>query len=238
MEYFENTRRDSVTPSGNSQISPKMMRFGNRFAEERAELVMHLRQKGISDERLLHAISVVERHRFVSPLFVNRSYEDSALPISNSQTISQPFTVAIMTECLQVKQGEKILEVGTGSGYQAAILFEMGAKVFTIERHMDLFVETQKRFASLGYDIASKCGDGTLGWKEFSPFDKVIVTAGAPDVPDSLLQQLKDGGMMVIPIGSLEVQNLHVIRRVNDTFEAKTVGDFKFVPLIGRKGWK
>jgi len=210
----------------------------NRFAHERHEMVLLLRQRGIKDERLLAAMNKIERHRFVSALFVNRSYEDSALPITQQQTISQPYTVAYMTECLQVKAGEKVLEIGTGSGYQAAILAEMGARVFTIERHMKLLVEARKRFEELGYDIASKCGDGTIGWKEFSPFNKIIVTAGAPEVPEPLLQQLSEGGLMVIPIGNLEIQNLHLIRKVNNHFEVQTVGDFKFVPLIGKKGWK
>lgn len=210
----------------------------NRFANERAEMVHLLRQRGIKDERLLEAMGKVERHLFVSSLFINRSYEDCALPITQQQTISQPYTVAYMTECLHVKAGEKVLEIGTGSGYQAAILAEMGARVFTIERHMELLVEARKRFEKLGYDIASKCGDGTIGWKEFAPFDKIIVTAGAPEVPQPLLQQMANGGLMVIPIGDLEIQNLHIIRRIGDQYETNTVGDFKFVPLIGKKGWK
>lgn len=210
----------------------------SRFADERNEMIQLLRQRGIKDEQLLMAMNKIERHRFVSSLFVNRSYEDCALPLTQQQTISQPYTVAYMTECLQVKAGEKVLEVGTGSGYQAAVLAEMGARVFTIERHIDLLVEARKRFEQLGYEIASKCGDGTIGWKEFSPFNKIIVTAGAPEVPEPLLQQLSEGGLLVIPIGNLEIQNLHIIRRVNNHFETQTVGDFKFVPLVGRKGWK
>ena len=209
-----------------------------RFSIERDEMISLLRQRGICDEKLLHAMSIVDRQEFVQDLFINRAYEDSALPIGSQQTISQPYTVAFMTECLEVKEGDKVLEVGTGSGYQASILVEMGARVFTIERHMELLVEARKRFDKFGYQIASKCGDGTIGWKEFAPFDRILVTAGAPDVPQPLLEQLNEGGRLVIPIGDLDVQNLHIIRRINNHFEAKVVDGFKFVPLIGKRGWK
>ena len=213
-------------------------RTAGRFEMEREEMIALLRQRGIHDERLLQAMNAVDRGKFVQALFINRAYEDSALPIGSQQTISQPYTVALMTQCLEVSEGGKILEVGTGSGYQASILAVMGARVFTIERHMDLLVEARKRFDKLGYQIASKCSDGTIGWKEFAPFDGILVTAGAPDVPQPLLDQLTDGGKLVIPIGDLDVQNLHIIRRVNNHFEANVVDGFKFVPLIGKKGWK
>ena len=209
-----------------------------RFDVERCEMIELLRHRGIRDERALRAVSVIDRHEFLDEPFVNRAYEDSALPIGSSQTISQPYTVAYMTECLQVEEGNKILEVGTGSGYQAVLLAEMGARVFTIERHMNLLTQARKRFERLGYDIASKCGDGTIGWKEFAPFDGILVTAGAPEVPKPLLEQLRDGGRIVIPIGDLDVQNLHVITRMNDHFETRKTFGFKFVPLIGKKGWQ
>ncbi|HLX11405.1 MAG TPA: protein-L-isoaspartate(D-aspartate) O-methyltransferase [Bacteroidota bacterium] len=196
-----------------------------------------LRKRGIRNERLLEAMRKVDRTQFVQDIFVNRSYEDSALPIGCSQTISQPYTVAFMTESLDLKGGEKILEIGTGSGYQAAVLAELKSRVFTIERHIELSNEARKRFERLKYDIASKSGDGTLGWSEFAPFDRIIVTAGAPNVPEPLLQQLKDGGLLVIPIGSMDKQNLHLIRRNGNMFETKEVQGFKFVPLIGKKGW-
>ena len=197
-----------------------------------------LRQRGIHDERLLEAMNSVDRELFVEDLFVNRAYEDSALPISDSQTISQPYTVAFMTEALAVSEGHKILEVGTGSGYQAAILAEMGARVFTIERHMGLLVGARKRFDKLGYQIASKGGDGTIGWKEFAPFDGIVVTAGAPEIPRPLLDQLTDAGRLVIPIGDLDIQNLHIVRRTGTGFDTHVVDGFKFVPLIGKKGWR
>jgi protein-L-isoaspartate(D-aspartate) O-methyltransferase len=205
---------------------------------ERQEMIELLTKRGIQDERLLKAMSVVDRREFVQELFTNRAYDDSALPIGHSQTISQPYTVAYMTECLRVKEGDKILEVGTGSGYQAAVLAEMGARVFTIERHMNLLTEARKRFDKFQYQIASTCGDGTIGWKEFAPFEGILVTAGAPEIPRPLLDQLKDGGQLIIPIGDLDIQNLHIVRRVKDTFETKEVVGFKFVPLIGKKGWK
>ena len=213
-------------------------RATGRFERERQEMIELLRKRGINDEKLLRAMASIDRQEFVHGPFINRAYEDSALPIGDGQTISQPFTVAYMTEALQVKDGDKILEIGTGSGYQAAILAEMGGRVFTIERHMDLLTEARKRFDKFGYQIASKCGDGTIGWNEFAPFDGIIVTAGAPDVPRPLLDQLRDGGMLIIPIGDTDVQTLYVIKRVQDNFETHETSGFKFVPLIGKKGWK
>ena len=209
-----------------------------RFDVERNEMIELLRSRGIRDERVLRAMSVIDRHLFVQEPFINRAYEDSALPIGSSQTISQPYTVAYMTECLDVREGDKVLEIGTGSGYQVVILAEMGARVFTIERHMSLLTQARKMFDKLGYQIVSKCGDGTIGWKEFAPFDRILVTAGGPEIPKPLLDQLNSGGILVIPIGDLDVQNLHVIKRVNDHFERRETFGFKFVPLIGKKGWK
>jgi protein-L-isoaspartate(D-aspartate) O-methyltransferase len=211
---------------------------GSRFDVDREEMIDLIRGRGVRDERLLEAMRKVDRRDFVQGLFMNRAYEDSALPIGCSQTISQPYTVAVMTEALQVEEGDKVLEVGTGSGYQAALLSEMGARVFTIERHMELLTAARKRLDKLGYEVASKCGDGTIGWKEFAPFNKIIVTAGAPDVPKPLCEQLKDGGILVIPIGTQDLQSLMIIRRVKGDFEMKEAGGFKFVPLIGKKGWK
>ena len=209
----------------------------HRFDVERTEMIDLLRERGIKNERLLRAMSVVDRHEFVQGPLAPRAYDDSALPIGNSQTISQPFTVAFMTEALQIREGDKILEIGTGSGYQAAILAEMGARVFTIERHIHLLTEARKRLEKFSYQIASKAGDGTIGWKEYSPYNGIIVTAGAPNVPQPLLDQLQDGGVMVIPIGTAEIQDLHIIKRVNGDFETRVASGFKFVPLIGKKGW-
>ena len=209
-----------------------------RFNFERDEMIDLIRQRGIADERLLKAMSVVDRRGFVQQALFNRAYDDCALPIGHSQTISQPYTVALMTEMLEVKPGSKMLEIGTGSGYQAAILTEMGARVYTIERNMELLNSARKRFEARSYQIVSKCGDGTIGWKEFAPYDGIVVTAGAPEAPQPLLDQLNDGGILVIPIGDMDLQNIHIIRRVKNKFQTKEAHGFKFVPLIGKRGWK
>jgi len=209
----------------------------SRFEDERRDMVTLLKERGIVDEPLLQAMGKVERHLFVSEPFVNRSYDDTALPIAKQQTISQPYTVAYMTQELSLLAGAKVLEVGTGSGYQAAILAEMGFRVFTIERHVDLLLQARKMFERFGYRIASKAGDGTVGWSEFAPYDGIVVTAAAPDVPEPLLRQLADGGRLVIPVGDLDMQDLHVFTKSGDTFEEKVIKGFKFVPLIGKKGW-
>lgn len=210
----------------------------DRFKAERKEMIEIIRGRGIMDEVLIKAMEKIPRHMFVSDLFVNRAYDDCALPIASSQTISQPYTVAIMTEALRVKKGNKILEVGTGSGYQAAILAEMGARVFSIERHMELINEARKILDKLGYTVVSKCGDGTIGWSEFAPFDGIIVTAAAPEAPQPLLDQLANNGKLVIPIGTFDIQDLHIITRRKDKFETQEIVGFKFVPLIGKKGWQ
>ncbi|HEX2983216.1 MAG TPA: protein-L-isoaspartate(D-aspartate) O-methyltransferase [Ignavibacteriales bacterium] len=206
---------------------------------ERLELAEKLTKKGISDEKVLKAIRGVERHLFVPEIMVPHAYEDSALPIGFGQTISQPFTVAYMTEALKAAPGDRILEIGTGSGYQAAILNHMGMKVFTIERQDEIFLRTQKLFDKLGLRIVCRLGDGTIGWAEFSPYDGIIVTAGGPTVPENLKKQLAIGGRLVIPVGDKESQTLKIITKVaEDDFDVKDVPKFKFVPLIGREGWK
>jgi protein-L-isoaspartate(D-aspartate) O-methyltransferase len=208
-----------------------------RFDEERKDMVALLRERGINDDRILNVMTKVERHLFVKEPFLNRAYDDTALPIAKQQTISQPYTVAFMTQELNPQPGQKILEIGTGSGYQAVILSELGCRVFTIERHMDLFLQARKLFEKLGVRIASQCGDGTVGWSEFAPYDGIIVTAAAPEVPDPLLSQLAEGGKLVIPVGDLESQKLRCIRKQNGQYETHEVVGFKFVPLIGKKGW-
>lgn len=209
-----------------------------RFDFEREEMLNLIRSRGVQSETLLKAMGRIDRRAFVQSAFLNRAYDDCALPIGHSQTISQPYTVAVMTEGLGIQQGDKVLEVGTGSGYQAAILLEMGARVYTIERNIDLLNEARRRLEKLGYEVVSKSGDGTIGWKEFSPFDGIIVTAGAPEVPPALIRQLKIGGRMVIPIGDRDIQDLHIITRTEDSYETRIAAGFKFVPLIGKKGWK
>ncbi|HAV22363.1 MAG: protein-L-isoaspartate O-methyltransferase [Ignavibacteria bacterium RIFCSPLOWO2_12_FULL_56_21] len=210
----------------------------NRLLNERKDLIETLRSKGIRNERVLKALGKVERQLFVLPPFARKAYEDTALPIASGQTISQPYTVAFMTEQLDPKSDGKILEIGTGSGYQAAVLAELGCRVFTIERHMELHLQSRKLLEQLGYRVASKCGDGTVGWTEFSPYDGIIVTAAAPQVPDPLISQLADGGRLVIPVGDTETQDLRVITKTGETLEQRDVHGFKFVPLIGKMGWE
>ncbi|MBI5473945.1 MAG: protein-L-isoaspartate(D-aspartate) O-methyltransferase [Ignavibacteriae bacterium] len=209
----------------------------NRFDDDIQEMLAILKDRGITDARLLRSMATVKRHLFVPEPFTSRAYEDSALPIGKMQTISQPYTVAFMTQALGVRVGDKILEIGTGSGYQAAVLAELGAKVFTIERHQELLSAARKIFDRLDYRIASKSGDGTVGWSEFAPFNGIIVTAGAPDVPDPLLKQLVDGGKLVIPVGDLEMQNLLIVTRTGNRYDKREVHGFKFVPLVGKMGW-
>lgn len=194
-----------------------------------------LREKGIEDERVLTAIGNVQRHRFVEQAFQQRAYEDEALPIGLQQTISQPFTVAYQTMLLNLEKNDTVLEIGTGSGYQAAVLCEMGARVYTIERHETLYRRAKKILSSLKYHVVSKCGDGTLGWPAFAPFDKILVTAGALGIPEPVLKQLKDpDGQLIIPVGGKDGQVMKRITRTGpETFEEENLKTFRFVPLIG-----
>ena len=213
--------------------------YNNRKMEyERATLIESLKKKGIGDEAVLAAMVRLPRHAFITEAFMHRAYEDNALPIDCQQTISQPYTVAFMTQLLQLRDGDKVLEIGTGSGYQACLLAEMNTRVFTIERHFDLLEQARKRFEQLGYNIASKVGDGSIGWSQFAPYEKIIVTAGAPEVPRSLSLQLTDGGIMVIPVGDELRQTMIVVRREGDEFTQRNISGFKFVPLIGKEGWR
>jgi protein-L-isoaspartate(D-aspartate) O-methyltransferase len=205
---------------------------------QRQELVDLISMKGIYDISVLKAIGEVERHLFVPDAMKHLSYNDVALPIGYGQTISQPYTVAFMTEELRLKPGQKVLELGTGSGYQAAILFQMGMEVYSIERNYDILLETQKLFDKLGIRVKTKCADGTLGWNEFAPFDGIVVTAGSPSVPVSLKNQLAIGGRMVIPVGDKYSQKLRIVSKFEkDKFEEEDIPEFKFVPLIGKEGW-
>jgi protein-L-isoaspartate(D-aspartate) O-methyltransferase len=199
----------------------------------RKKLIETLRKKGITDEEVLRAIGAVPRHAFMDPAFLSHAYTDKAFPISSGQTISQPYTVAVQTALLQVKKRDKVLEVGTGSGYQAAILAEMGVKVYTIERYRDLYIRSQRIVSSLGYNIHFFFGDGYEGKKQYGPFDGILITAAAPNIPDSLLQQLKTGGRLVVPVGGSDVQVMTVVTRTGeDTFEQTTHGNFVFVPML------
>ncbi len=213
------------------------IRFSRRFDEERRELVEYLRKRKINDEAVLAAMAEVPRQLFVGESWLLSAYEDRALPIKCSQTISQPYTVAFMTMLLCVKRGNKTLEIGTGSGYQAALLAAMGARVFTIERHAELLEEARKTLEALKYNVASKAGDGSIGWSEFAPYDRIIVTAGAPEVPASLLRQLAEGGVLVAPVGAKNEQTMvRAEKRAGGVSYMRYEG-FKFVPLLGKEGW-
>ena len=213
-------------------------RNSRKFLNRRKKLTSKLREKGISDEKVLQAIEQIPRHLFVDSALENRAYEDSALPISCGQTISQPYTVAAQTELLEVEKGEKVLEIGTGSGYQAAILCQMGAEVYSVERHEPLYLSARNILKELGFRPHLKCGDGTLGWSAYAPYDGIVVTAGAPVVPEDLIQQLSVGGILIVPVGDQKLQTMTKITRVSeDEFKQEQLRQFKFVPLIGEKGW-
>lgn len=202
----------------------------------RLQLVNVLINKGITNENVLNAIGKIPRHLFMDSGFLDHAYQDKAFPIGADQTISQPYTVAFQTELLQVKKGDKILEIGTGSGYQTAVLCELGAKVWSIERQQELFKKTSKFLPKLGYRAKKLIfGDGYKGLKEEAPFDSIIVTAGAPFVPKPLLSQLKIGGRLVIPVGdAVQVMTLF-IRKGQKDFDQEEFGEFRFVPLLEDK---
>ena len=202
----------------------------------RLKLVELLRSKGISDEKVLQAISKIPRHLFLDKAFLDFAYQDKAFPIAAGQTISHPYTVAYQSELLEVKAREKVLEVGTGSGYQTAVLLELKAQVFTIERQKELYQKTKTFLPNLGYQCMFFYGDGYKGLTNFAPFDKIIVTAGAPFIPDDLVKQLKVGGKMVIPVGDADKQQMISISKTSeDAVEQKVLGDFSFVPLLPKK---
>lgn len=219
-------------------FTPDLRKIYIMFEKERAELAESLRRKGIKNEEVLRAIGAVPRHEFVNKTLWHLAYNDSPLPIGSQQTISQPYTVAFMTEMMDVKKGNKVLEIGTGSGYQAAVLVEMKVRVYSVEKEFDLYKETNRLLQTLGYPVATRYGDGTIGWNEFSPFDGIIVTAGAPALPETLKRQLKPGGRLVVPVGDRVAQKLYVVERLNETdFAERVIPGFKFVPLIGKEGW-
>lgn len=206
----------------------------DRYARRRHALLETLREKGIRDERVLEALGRVPRHLFVDTALRPRAYRDEALPIGLGQTISQPFTVAYQTVQVDPQPGEKVLEIGTGSGFQAAVLCELGARVFSIERHAPLLERTVELLHVLGYRLEARHGDGTLGWSEKAPFDAILVTAGGPDVPRPLLEQLAIGGRLIIPVGPPDHQVMtRIVRLSQDRYERAELDVFRFVPLIG-----
>jgi protein-L-isoaspartate(D-aspartate) O-methyltransferase len=200
---------------------------------KRKKLVAELRAKGITDEEVLRAIDMVPRHAFMDPAFLVHAYTDKAFPISSGQTISQPYTVALQTSLLKVNKRDKILEVGTGSGYQAAVLAELGAKVYTIERYRDLYHKAQETLARLGYNADFFYGDGHAGKPQYGPFDGIIITAATNEIPLELLKQLKTGGRLVAPVGDNNTQIMTlVVRSGDESFEYSHHGNFVFVPML------
>ena len=214
----------------------------NKFKNLREQMIEHqLIARGLRDQTVLNAVGAVQREEFIPSDLVEFAYSDSPLPIAASQTISQPYIVALMTAALELKPDERVLEVGTGSGYAAAVLSEIAKEVYTIERHKILANTARKRLERLNYkNILVFYGDGTLGWPEYAPFDAIVVTAGGPDVPETLKRQMVIGGRLVIPVGAfLHVQQLLRIRRISeDEYKEEDLGGVRFVPLIGVAGWE
>jgi len=198
----------------------------------RKQLVEELKKKGIQDTNVLSSIAIVPRHFFLSSSLLEHSYNDVPLPIACKQTISQPYTVARQTELLEVKKNLRILEIGTGSGYQAAILHKMEARVYTIERHRELYESAKQLFQNMSYAIGIKYGDGYKGWEEFAPYDRILITCGAAELPQNLLKQLKPNGILVAPIGESEQIMTKVLKLSEDEFETTTHGNYRFVPML------
>ncbi|HPD33095.1 MAG TPA: protein-L-isoaspartate(D-aspartate) O-methyltransferase [Candidatus Kapabacteria bacterium] len=209
------------------------------FSKEKEKLISQLIEKGITDIRILNAIKKIPREIFIPEEYLEHAYDDGALPIGYGQTISQPYTVAFMTEILDIKNDMKVLEIGTGSGYHACVLCELGADVYSIERIPELYEMAKRNFEKLGYTVHQKLGDGSIGWEKYAPFDRIIVPASAPRIPSMLIRQLKNGGKMVIPIGDREIQTMHLVTRCDETqYMDRKLQTFKFVPLIGLGGWE
>ena len=200
----------------------------------RRSLVEELKNKGISDENVLNAINAVPRHVFLDSSFLDFAYQDKAFPIGSGQTISQPFTVAFQSSLLEIKKNMKVLEIGTGSGYQACVLAAMGAKVFSIERQRKLYTKTKAFLAEFPYRIKTFLGDGNKGLPTYGPFDRIIITAAAPEIPQALIDQLKVGGMMVIPLSENESCQtmLRLTKQEDGSLSREEHGDFKFVPML------
>lgn len=214
------------------------MKDTNKHQGLRNLLVKQLTEKGITDKNVLEAIAKIPRHLFIDSSFENFAYQDKAFPIGADQTISQPYTVAFQTELLQVEKEHKILEIGTGSGYQTAVLCLLGARVYSVERQNELFKKTKNLLSKLTINVIPKLlsfGDGYKGLPDYAPFDSIIVTAGAPMIPQALMSQLKIGGRLVIPVGEHEQIMTLLIRKNETQFEKTEFGDFKFVPLLENK---
>jgi len=210
------------------------------YVAQRVEMIeKQLRRRGITDPAVLAAMLAVPRHEFVPEEIRSSAYEDAPLPIGGGQTISQPYIVAAMTAALHLRSSDRVLEIGTGCGYQAALLACLAKDVFTIERRPELASSASARLARLGYSNAHvHCGDGTLGLTEFAPFDAILVAAAAPAIPKPLLAQLAEGGRMIVPVGDAEHQELQLVEKHGDTFPTKMLEGCRFVPLVGYHGWQ
>jgi len=203
------------------------------LAGKRAQLVKKLFDKGITDKNVLNSINSIPRHCFIDKSIITHAYVDKALRIEKEQTISQPYTVAFQTQLLNIKPNNKVLEIGTGSGYQAAVLAKMGANVYSIERHKELYFSAKNILKQLKLKVHTYYGDGFVGLPDNAPFDKIIITAGAPEIPTKLLLQLKIGGVMVVPLSNGNKQQMLQINKISDTdFESKQCGEFSFVPML------
>jgi protein-L-isoaspartate(D-aspartate) O-methyltransferase len=209
------------------------------YTGPRRRLVELLRDRGIADLAVLRAFDLTPRHLFVPSGIRHRAYEDNALPIGNGQTISQPSMHARYLELLQLKGTERVLEIGTGSGYQTVLLAHLAAQVFSIERVLPLLESARAAIRAAGArNVSLLAGDGTLGWREYAPYDAILVTAGSPDIPEPLLRQLAEGGRLLAPVGERDAQVLTLVIRRGDTFERRAISPARFVPLIGRHGWE
>lgn len=208
------------------------------YEKQREKMNAHLKELGITNELVLASMGHVPRHKFVAPGSEFQAYDEKALPIGYEQTISHPYTVAVMSQALNMKKGDKVLEIGTGSGYQAAVLCQMGVQVFTIERISALAKKAEIILKELNCHFAIRIGDGTVGWQTYAPYDGIIVTAGAPVSLENLLAQLKEGGKLLIPMGDKEEQMLTLFIRKGTSFTKMEIEKLSFVPLIGRYGWQ
>ena len=214
--------------------------MAKRYNRKREEMVRsQIEARGIRDPRVLSAFRMVPRHLFVSEALREQAYGDYPLPIGEQQTISQPYIVAEMTQALELKKDDRVLEIGTGSGYQAAILAQIVYRVYTVERRRSLYMQARSLFDKLNYhNIVTKYADGTKGWQEESPFDAIAVTAGAPELPDLLIHQLTKGGRLVVPVGNQHTQELIKIYRDQEKIQQTNLGGCRFVKLVGEHGWK
>jgi protein-L-isoaspartate(D-aspartate) O-methyltransferase len=208
-----------------------------KYDKKISDMINRLRSMGIVDETVLKALANVPRHQFVAHGLEHQAYDEKALPIGFGQTISHPYTVALMTQTLQIQKNQRILEIGTGSGYQAAILAEMGVQIYTIEKIKNLGIQARHRLESLKYHVITRIGDGTMGWPNYAPYDGIIVTAGAPVAPDDLISQINEGGKLLIPVGNKEEQMLTLFIKTSDKLKRIDIEKLKFVPLIGKEGW-